>query len=267
MRLSCSNCGAEYEVPDDVVPQAGRDVQCSNCGHIWFQHPAGSETEQEPFLTDQLAEDDAFEDPPEIDLSMDDPADPSAEPATTPCAELSGQPAQEFEDSFAQDAPQPEQRPLPPRPAVDKTVASILREEAAREARLREQDGDPLAIQTDMGLDNLPPSQAADPDATASRKGVLPDIEEINSTLHSSDDSAPMTDAVAAPPHKRSGGFMRGFSVALIIGAALVLIYLNAPGIAKTVPQADPTLSAYVALVDQARVWLDTTAGAYLPKP
>ncbi|MCW9043280.1 MAG: zinc-ribbon domain-containing protein [Pseudopelagicola sp.] len=40
MRLSCPNCGAQYEVPAEVIPENGRDVQCSNCGHTWFQvHP------------------------------------------------------------------------------------------------------------------------------------------------------------------------------------------------------------------------------------
>lgn len=41
MRLICPNCGAQYEVPDDVIPASGRDVQCSNCGDTWFQkHPS-----------------------------------------------------------------------------------------------------------------------------------------------------------------------------------------------------------------------------------
>jgi predicted Zn finger-like uncharacterized protein len=40
MRLICPNCGAQYEVPADVIPTGGRDVQCSNCGHTWYQqHP------------------------------------------------------------------------------------------------------------------------------------------------------------------------------------------------------------------------------------
>lgn len=40
MRLNCPNCGAQYEVQDDVIPAAGRDVECSNCGNTWFQiHP------------------------------------------------------------------------------------------------------------------------------------------------------------------------------------------------------------------------------------
>ena len=40
MRLTCPNCGAQYEVPAEVIPESGRDVQCSNCGDTWFQtHP------------------------------------------------------------------------------------------------------------------------------------------------------------------------------------------------------------------------------------
>lgn len=38
MRLICPNCGAQYEVPAEVIPETGRDVQCSDCGTTWFQH-------------------------------------------------------------------------------------------------------------------------------------------------------------------------------------------------------------------------------------
>ncbi|MEN8840042.1 MAG: zinc-ribbon domain-containing protein, partial [Octadecabacter sp.] len=44
MRMICPNCGAQYEVADDVIPASGRDVQCSNCGHTWFEQPGASET-------------------------------------------------------------------------------------------------------------------------------------------------------------------------------------------------------------------------------
>ena len=37
MRLVCPNCDAKYEVPEDAIPETGRDVQCANCGHAWFQ--------------------------------------------------------------------------------------------------------------------------------------------------------------------------------------------------------------------------------------
>ena len=36
MRLLCPQCDAEYEIPDDVIPTEGRDVQCSGCQETWF---------------------------------------------------------------------------------------------------------------------------------------------------------------------------------------------------------------------------------------
>lgn len=45
MRLVCPNCEAKYEVPEDAIPETGRDVQCANCGHAWYQmRPRAAET-------------------------------------------------------------------------------------------------------------------------------------------------------------------------------------------------------------------------------
>ena len=56
MRLICPNCDAQYEVPDDVMPAAGRDVQCSNCGQTWFQHHPDNapEAEEDDFADDVM---------------------------------------------------------------------------------------------------------------------------------------------------------------------------------------------------------------------
>ncbi|GAA6182470.1 zinc-ribbon domain-containing protein [Shimia sp. NS0008-38b] len=88
MRLTCPNCGAQYEVPDDIIPTSGRDVQCSNCGNTWFQaHPddiePAIEAQEEAFddaaqATDAAAsaevpesEEDVFTEvePPELSIS------------------------------------------------------------------------------------------------------------------------------------------------------------------------------------------------------
>lgn len=37
MRLICPNCTVTYNVSEDIIPQEGRDVKCSNCSHIWFK--------------------------------------------------------------------------------------------------------------------------------------------------------------------------------------------------------------------------------------
>lgn len=39
MRLGCPNCNAQYEIDDAAIPTDGREVQCSACGHGWFQYP------------------------------------------------------------------------------------------------------------------------------------------------------------------------------------------------------------------------------------
>jgi predicted Zn finger-like uncharacterized protein len=44
MRLVCPNCEAKYEVPEDAIPETGRDVQCANCGHAWYQMRARAAT-------------------------------------------------------------------------------------------------------------------------------------------------------------------------------------------------------------------------------
>lgn len=38
MRIVCPNCASQYEVAPEVIPEAGRDVQCANCAEIWFQN-------------------------------------------------------------------------------------------------------------------------------------------------------------------------------------------------------------------------------------
>ncbi|WP_128253233.1 zinc-ribbon domain-containing protein [Falsirhodobacter deserti] len=38
MRISCAECGAQYEVEATAIPDEGREVQCSACGHKWLQH-------------------------------------------------------------------------------------------------------------------------------------------------------------------------------------------------------------------------------------
>ena len=36
MFIKCPNCDAQYEVPNDIIPATGRDVQCSSCSKTWF---------------------------------------------------------------------------------------------------------------------------------------------------------------------------------------------------------------------------------------
>ena len=56
---------------------------------------------------------------------------------------------------------------------------------------------------------------------------------------------------------RRRRGFRIGLLLMLLIGAAAVAAYAYAPDIAEAVPQAEPVMTAYVAQVDAARLWLD----------
>ena len=275
MRLTCPNCGAQYEVPDEVIPSAGRDVQCSNCGHTWFQAHPDSEAEAEHSHLEAAVEAaDTAAPAPEPDLEPEEPAPPQGAGPVP-------------------DAPPPDaETPARKRQELDSSVSEILRQEAEREAELRAAETGGLESQPELGLDSpsedsarrareardrmarirgeQAPAEGGQDAPSAARRDLLPDIEEINSTLRSSglpagaEPSAAPADEDESVP--RRSGFLRGFSVALLIGAVLVLVYANAPRIARTLPQADPALSAYVAMIDQARLWFDAQLGDFVQR-
>lgn len=246
MRLICPNCDAEYEVDDAAIPDGGRDVQCSNCGHAWFQLPAGAEAD--------LAAEEA--------LFGADEGSPVAPPVA---------------------AAQPE-ADLPPRRTLDENLMAILREEAEREAAARRAEAAPIETQTEMPLaaperapaDGLAAAAArriarlkgapvetpeAEPAGVApaeprapSRRGLLPDIEEINSSLRPGGTEA--DEAGWDEPARRSG-FRSGFAVALLVAGMGVGAYAMAPQIVQQVPAAKGAVDSYIAVVDSGRLWLD----------
>lgn len=95
--------------------------------------------------------------------------------------------------------------------------------------------------------------------ARGARRELLPDIEEINSTLRATSDRGNEAAARDAPEtlRRRRSGFRLGFSTSLILAVFLLAIYLLAPMIAARAPALEPALTRYVGAVDQARVWLD----------
>lgn len=279
MRLICPNCGAQYEVPIEVIPSGGRDVQCSNCGHTWYQrHP-----DDDP----ELAED--------LEAPLPEPAwEPEPEPAPRRAARAPEIVVnnQTDDDAAPADAAASQRR-------LDPSVAEVLREEAELEKRRREAEA--LESQPDLGLEEpdedeqarrarqsrermakmrgepaAPSAQAAAGAAamaaaqTGSRKDLLPDVEEINQTLRSSAEPRTRTRApeeAAAKdlrPAKRSGSFGRGFFLVLLLVAAAVALYVFAPQISEAVPQAAPFLDTYVAQVNTGRAWLDTQVQSLL---
>jgi predicted Zn finger-like uncharacterized protein len=248
MRLVCPNCDAEYEVDASAIPDTGRDVQCSNCGHAWFQLSARVE--------EDLAAEQALFDPPPSQTSDVDRVEPADPPAR----------------------------------ALDESVLAVLREEAEREKLARRTEAPPpIETQTDLGLTEaiaatvaaaaVPQgsTETAEPDAVAqriarmkgeepapakpqSRREMLPEIDEINTTLRASTerragDAGAVSDSLPASGGKSA--YRSGFALSVVIGALVVALYVMAPRLAQQIPGLDGVLTGYVAAIDAARLWLD----------
>jgi predicted Zn finger-like uncharacterized protein len=330
MRLVCPNCGAQYEVPDDVIPENGRDVQCSNCGDTWFQkHPSQDRELAEELgqpLDDvhwQETEDAAPAAPtPDEEIAAEVEPEPAPEPEPEPEPE---EVAAEAEEAAPEDDPadqgdhwqehvpdtsepeaesesdwgEPEEDDAPAAPdeeapAVQPSelpdeVRDVLREEAQFEARARAEEAGGLETQPDLGLEELDdeasrrerearermarmrgqsPEEAAGGGAAAQamRRDLLPDIDEINSTLRKDSErvSSMENNAQVAPAQPKRGGFSRGFLTVIVLFTILVLVYVFAGKIAESVPALRAPLETYVALVNDLRAWIDAKVLALL---
>ena len=295
MRLICPSCGAQYEVDESVIPEAGRDVQCSNCGNAWFQMSAAQLRAQEEAAaaaseaavtapegteewTEAEAEVDVEETVSNVTEEITDTAPPPAPEPAEPQPELEPAPEPaEPEPVAARTDPEPKRKTL------DDAVMNVLREEAARERRAREAEGGPVSVEPEAAAiaavaaaavavagtapehhDDISREEFGDDDAVisrASRRELLPDIEEINSTLRATSDRGGEAASMDAPEtlRRRRSGFRMGFSTAIVIAALLLLLYVLAPAIAARVPATESVLQGYVAAIDGFRSWLDGT--------
>ena len=144
MLIKCPNCNAQYEVPNDIIPAAGRDVQCSSCSKTWFVTSLSGKKSTK----DKVSKYESLE---KGNLSKF-----------------------ETTESFLTDKSNKE---------VDRDVLEILREEADREiqARLRDSDGEDAtkklsnksAINKKVLPDNIEIGTTLDeaPDTSATIKG------------------------------------------------------------------------------------------------
>jgi hypothetical protein len=98
------------------------------------------------------------------------------------------------------------------------------------------------------------------------RRDLLPDIEEINSTLRSNSDRSPEVDpgqtAQLEVQEKRST--RRGFTLSVVVIAFFALAYVLAPSLIEAAPQLEPALSAYTATIDGLRDWLNMQMASLL---
>ncbi|GHF01119.1 hypothetical protein GCM10016455_22790 [Aliiroseovarius zhejiangensis] len=265
MRLVCPSCGAQYEVDDRVMPETGRDVQCSNCGHGWFQLPPSAEKA----AAEKASAPSPFDDIDELDdVAEETPTAPISEVANARPADTADAPKDTPSEGSVADTP--------PARQLDDGVRSILQEEAERERKARESEREGLETQPDLGLDDAPATtsdnidkmmadeQAAVEDDVATTsddikaRNVLPDIEEINSTLDApADDPSEVATAPADRAEAASGGFRRGFILVVALACLLAILYIFAPVIGERIPAIRPAMDQYVALADTVRIGLE----------
>lgn len=321
MRLICPNCTAQYEVDATMIPDEGRDVQCSNCGHTWYElapqakealaPDAAPDVDPEPWETPEVEADGDPEIAPGPELEPEPEFEPASEimsEAPEPEveepweAEREPEPTPEPEDDEDDDDQDdswdwPETRLLSPaedpdtpvgaklsnmrRPA-DVAALDLLREEAEREiSRRKPSTTSSLEVQTDFSLDapaeEETPSRAlkarmarlntrdalaeAEDEYVEPRRELLPDMDEINSTLRPGGDRD--TRHARSPDEEllHRKGFRIGFVASVGIAAVMVIAYAWAPSIASALPPTEGALISYVDVANSARDALDTLFG------
>ena len=137
-----------------------------------------------------------------------------------------------------------------------------------------------VAPPVEMPVADVPPVVAAAPLAAAftprsvmhetevslrPARALLPDIEEINSSLQPAGVIQTPPRRPSPPPPKGSS-FSRGFAMVLLLSAVLCGIYIGADALAETVPALAAPLESYVAQVDALRLWLDLSVQSLLPQ-
>ncbi|WP_261192653.1 zinc-ribbon domain-containing protein [Pseudoruegeria sp. SHC-113] len=308
MRLICPNCDAQYEVDDAVIPDDGRDVQCSNCGHTWFQRPAHLDAA----LSEELAEEGLSpamdptpdtEDDVQEDVAPDDAEADAPEEAEFDEGDVEDDASYEDDDGGAydddgadedvyddEDEPVDEEYAEAGAPvgqsvlaqrqrALDESILGILKEEAERESLARQREAQSgLETQGDLGLgepettpaEPMTPVQErtarlrgiepSEPETEDTRKDLLPDIEEINSSLRSTSERSPQEPTMVEPEvaeRAQRRGFRIGFSLMIFVIVILICAYAYAPTIVQTVPESEAAMGQYVDLVNESRVALN----------
>ncbi|MEM8850869.1 MAG: zinc-ribbon domain-containing protein [Pseudomonadota bacterium] len=291
MRITCPNCNAQYEIAVDMIPADGRDVQCSNCGTTWYQEGRGREVDAEAAApraaprAPAAARDSAQDGPtPRRPLADDralgilreereredrlraaagasgvqggsgDPRRTAAREAARMSAAASVARARDATDS----APEPV-------PTVDDDVADAIAQ-IMGDGQFDEDAANANGAGSTSSDGNAPAAQDAAP---SSRRELLPDIEEINSSLRPDERAAEAAaeaaaDAAAAQPQTGGGGFRLGFVVVIGLMMLCVLAYLFADPIAMAIPALGGAMDSFVGVVERGRIGLEAGAESLL---
>ena len=261
MRLNCPKCEARYDVPGKNVPTSGREVQCSACGHTWFQtHPSLSNLHAS--VKDLALETETMPQESKVALAKSEPG-----------AEISGR----LDGTSST-----------PLSRLHPTVAEVLKEEARREVAVRaaenlekrtESGKDKALLQTAPRFENAKSESNANPSIffgselaksgglhsqvtqveRASRDDLLPDLEEINSPPNPEKSKKRKFADKSGQLKRFSHNRMKrlGLVTGIVIVICFLLIYQFSIVISQAIPQSEQILEIYVQFVDRLRIISD----------
>ena len=260
VRLSCPTCDAVYEVPAAAIPASGRDVQCSNCGTVWFQRsgqaPAPpSAAALDPSTSHRRSADEDRPRPPLSDegrqiLMEEAERERNLRQGRTSRASREREVASAVESLLDDDG-----RPatsVPPSTrggsATEPGSAPQSRPASTVGKRVADPEPEPTAE---------PAEEIA---ARPSRRDRFPDIAEVNSSLGQRGGVEEQRADDAPRPEVQGSGFRLGFALALILAAVGLILYVQADRIGEAVPALDRPLGAYRDGVNEIRIALDGLA-------
>nr|WP_111301942.1 zinc-ribbon domain-containing protein [Paracoccus saliphilus] len=262
IRLICPGCDAEYVVPQEAIPPAGREVECSACAHVWrAQRPPkaaapldlGSYTLPRPVEGGNDEDERTVALPParrrlspdvldilreEVDHERRLRETEAATPPADPPAPHTGESASS-DDPSLRDTPSPEDDSLWPATTV------ILPAGATRAITTNPQPQAPTAAA--VAAAPLRPATPTDGTAVLSLRPAP--VQQVRPVPPAATRPAPSP----APSRK---GYGLGFGLAVLAAAILLALYLLAPRLQDGGgPLAGP-LNEWRQDVDRARHWL-----------
>lgn len=272
--LTCEACGVRYRLGASAIPAAGREVECSACGHMWFARPDEApepEAPEPPRLTRPLSRDvlDILLGEVEHERKaraadqVEPPADEPEDPADKPGSD-SFWPATTLTDAPKETPPLPVPAILPPAliaPAVlpPSDPQPVIDAREVRPISVPEATPDPVLAQPVIP-EPLPIAQA-DPLPDRSAPAATPD-PVVQPRLNSQpliSGSVPVRHTPAA--RAAAAAYRSGMAVAAIATLLLVSLYLFAPALRNAGPAGAALVEAR-AEVDAGRIWLKQQVAA-----
>jgi predicted Zn finger-like uncharacterized protein len=290
----------EVERPLEQVPESGFDPTTDEDAAYASEQEESAPIEEglvtegpvsdtpESDMTDLVAETEAPPDPdlPEAVEQMAVATEDAADDNLAEIPQSAESATQVVAENDAADIDEDEATAEPAgRRAIDPDVRDILRSEAEREAKLRKAEADPVETQAEMPLEqssdepararrrmDLEDAQdaytvgaASAGHANGSRRDLLPDIEEINSTLRATEDRGAEEGDDAArlngQPHTTAQGRADWFFPDACTDGRVDLGLFQWRHARQNVCRPLPVRSTgFTAQVDGARLWLDDLA-------